>query len=202
MTTFLLIRHADTDFVGSRIAGWMTGVHLTQGGRQQAARLAERLSHAGIQAIYSSPLERAMETAAAIACGTGMEIISRAELGEIQFGEWTGLTFEELDRIPAWRRFNSFRGGTRILGGESMLEVQARIVGELERLGTAHPGQIIGVVSHGDVIKAAIAYYAGISLDLLQRLEISPASVSEVRVHADAPPQIMSVNQSFAAGYP
>lgn len=196
MTTFLLIRHADTDFVGSRIAGWMTDVHLNRRGRQQAARLAEQLSRAGIQALYSSPLERAMETAAAIACGTGIEIISRAELGEIQFGEWTGLTFEELDRIPAWRRFNSFRGGTRIPGGESMLEVQARVVGELERLGTAHPGQVIGVVSHGDVIKAAIAYHAGISLDLFQRLEISPASVSAIQIHEDGAARILNVNQT------
>jgi probable phosphomutase (TIGR03848 family) len=195
MTTFLLVRHAATDLVGRTIAGWMPGVHLNQEGRAQAERLAGRLTHVPIAAVYSSPLERARETAAPLATRLGLQVQIREGIGEIHFGEWTGRDFRGLAQVPKWRQFNLLRGSTRIPGGEFMLGVQARMVAELERLRERHPGDVVAVVSHGDVIKAAVGHYAGIPLDLLQRVEISPASVSVVAVN-DYGPQILRINDT------
>jgi len=102
--------------------------------------------------------------------------------GELQFGEWTGAGMDRLAGEPQWQRFNSFRSGTAIPGGELMLEVQVRTVREVQRLGRRHTGESVIVVSHGDVIRAVIAHYAGIHLDLIHRFEIAPASLSILTV--------------------
>jgi probable phosphomutase (TIGR03848 family) len=182
MTTIFLIRHGETDAVGKTLAGWLPGVHLNQAGIAQAERLAERLPAARIAAIYSSPLERAIETAQPLAGKLGIEPIRREALGEIRFGDWTGREIQELEGDPEWQRFNSFRSSTRAPGGELILEVQVRIVTELTELRRRHPDEAVAVVSHGDVIRAAVAHYAGIPLDLFQRFEISPGSVSILRL--------------------
>jgi probable phosphoglycerate mutase len=182
VTTFLLVRHATCDAVGSRIAGRAPGEHLNDEGRAQAARLAERLAGITIEALYSSPLERARETAQAVAAKLGVDVRISDALTEIDFGEWTGASLDALHADPQWRRFNSFRSGTPIPGGESMLDAQARGVAELHRLRCGHPDGTVVLVSHGDVIKAMIAYHAGIAIDLMHRLEIAPASVSVVEV--------------------
>ena len=195
MTTFLLIRHATNDTVGRLIAGWTPDVHLNSEGKRQAEKLAERLALVPINAIYSSPLERARETAEPIAQKLKLEIVIREELGEIHFAAWTGRTLAELEREAKWQQFNSFRSGTRIPGGELMLEAQMRIIAELERLREQHPDEVVAVVSHGDLIKAAVTYYAGIHLDLFQRIEISPASVSIITI-SDHGPHILLVNDT------
>ena len=182
MTTIFLIRHAETDAVGKWIAGWTPGVHLNPVGVTQARALAERWNRETPQAIYSSPLERALETARPLASRLGLEITPREALGEIRFGQWTGRTFTELDTDPRWQFFNSVRGAQRIPGGESMLDVQARIVSEMAGLAERRPGGTIAAFSHGDVIRAAVAYYLGIPLDFLLRFEIAPASVTTLRL--------------------
>jgi probable phosphomutase (TIGR03848 family) len=182
MTTIFLIRHAETDVIGRVMTGWLPGVHLNPVGVTQAGKLAARIARAGISAIYSSPLERAMETAQAVADRLGLEITSCQALGEVRMGEWEGRAFEELDKLPEWRLFNSFRSSTRPPGGELMLEVQARVVSAVTELLGRHPGQTIALVSHADVIRAAVAHYTGIPLDLFQRFEISPASLTILRV--------------------
>jgi len=178
MTTFLLIRHAETDAVGKIIAGSASGWHLNARGRQQADRLALRLASIPIQAIYTSPLERAIETAGPVARNQGVEPRTIDDLGEIRLGAWEGMAIAELDRREDWRRFNTFRGGVRAPGGELMLETQVRMVGQLERLHALHSNGAVAVVSHGDPLRAAIACFLGIPLDLLLRFEIAPASVS------------------------
>ena len=183
MTTLLLVRHALCDPVGRSIAGRSPGVLLNAIGRAQAERLTERLAAAPIEALYSSPLERARETARPIAERLGLEIRVAPGLMELDYGDWTGLTLDQVRASTAWKEFNSFRSCARIPGGELMLEVQARAVAELERLREHHAGWVIAV-SHGDVIRAAIAHYAGIPLDLMQRLEIGPASVSALSFDA------------------
>ena len=183
MTTLLLVRHALCDPVGKAVAGRAPGVLLNETGRAQAERLSERLAGLPIEALYSSPLERARETARPIAERLGLEVRLAPELLELDFGEWTGLTFEEVRASAAWQQFNSFRSCTRIPGGELMLEVQARAVAALERLRERHAGWVVAV-SHGDVIRAAIAHYVGIPLDLVQRLEVGPASVSALSFDA------------------
>ena len=195
MTIFLLIRHATTEMVGRAIAGWMPGEHLSAEGRRQAERFAERLGGARIAAIYSSPLERALETAAPLAERLGLTVQVREGAGEIHFGDWTGRELEELAPVPEWHRFNVYRSGTRIPGGETMLEVQARIAAELERLRHSHPHAAVAVVSHGDVIRAAVVHFAGMSLDLFDRIEIEPASVSVIAV-GDYRPRILRLNET------
>ena len=180
MTTFLLIRHGMCDPVGHSIAGRTPGVHLNEEGKRQAQKLATRLSGLSLAAVYSSPLERALETAAPIAQAHNLEPQVLQGLTEIDFGEWTGKSLAELDQMPVWRFFNTFRGGTRIPGGESMPEVLSRALRELERIRQAHPapGALIAVVGHGDVLRAVLAYALGLPLDFMQRLELSPGSVS------------------------
>ncbi|MGE0127371.1 MAG: histidine phosphatase family protein [Blastocatellales bacterium] len=195
MTRFLLIRHGMTDSVGRAVAGWTPGVYLNDKGRWEAARLAERLADAPIKAIYSSPLERACETAQPISRKFGLDVQVVEDVGEVKFGEWTGRELSELNNDPLWRRFNSLRSLTRAPGGETQLEAQARMIAALELLRARHPDQMVAVVSHGDVIKSAIAYYAGIPLDLFHRVEIGTASVSVVEVGGHYP-HIVCVNNT------
>ena len=182
MTTFLLIRHAMCDPVGRSIAGRAPGVHLSELGRAQAERLAQRLAAASLDAVYTSPLERARETAEPLARRLGLTARVVEALGELDFGGWTGRALAELDARADWRRFNALRSIAGAPGGELMLEVQARVVRALEAMRREHPEGRCAVVSHGDVIRGALAHHAGVPLDLFQRLEVGPASVSVLRV--------------------
>lgn len=185
MTRFLLIRHATNSTVGKRFAGRMAGVHLNEEGQAQAQQLATRLSGLPIHAVYSSPLERAVETAEPLARMLQQQTITCEDFLEIELGEWTNTTFEELADKPQFKLFNSFRSGTRVPGGELMLEAQGRMITGLQHLYTKHCDETVVVVSHSDMIKAAVTYYAGIHLDLCQRIEISPASVSIVELYEE-----------------
>jgi probable phosphoglycerate mutase len=176
----LLIRHATTDWVGRHFAGWIPGISLNEQGRGQAQALAERLVGTPLVAVYSSPLERAQETAAAIAAPHGLAVETVEAVGEVHCGDWTGQSIEELRQTELWRRLHLYPSGTRFPGGESMFEAQARMVAALDQLRTVHPGAIVAVVSHADPIKAAVAYYVGLHLDLCQRLAIGAASITEL----------------------
>lgn len=174
----LLIRHALNDWVGKKLAGWTPDVHLNEQGRAQAAALAQRLAEVPLAAIYSSPLERTMETAYPLAETHGLTVEVRRNLGETRYGDWTGRSLDELQKEKLWPMVQVYPGGARFPNGESMREVQARMVTELDTIRDAHPGQTVAVISHSDPIKMAVAYYAGLPLDLFQRLAISPASVT------------------------
>jgi probable phosphomutase (TIGR03848 family) len=174
----LLIRHATNDWVGKRLAGWTPGVHLNDEGRAQAKALAQRLAVIPLDAIYSSPLERTLETAQPLAVAHGLTVEIREALGESRIGDWTGRTLKELEKEDLWPVVQVYPGGVRFPGGESMRETQARFIAALDTIRDAHPGQTVAVVSHSDPIKLAVAYYAGLPLDLFQRLVISPASVT------------------------
>ena len=176
-TQLLLIRHGLTDWVGRRLPGWTPGIHLSEEGRQQAEALAQRLASLPIEAIYASPLERAVETAEAIAAPHGLSVQLRENLGEIRIGEWTGRTIKDLAE-EEWLTIQFYPSGMNIPGGETMPEMQARVVAELDAIRKAHPGATVAVVSHADVIKAAVAHYVGLHLDLFQRLVVYPASLT------------------------
>jgi broad specificity phosphatase PhoE len=178
MTTFLLIRHGETDAVGKSIMGWAPGWHLNANGRKQVEALAARLAPAPIRAIYTSPLERAVETAEAVARGRQLEPRRDEEFGEFRMGDWQGWEIAKLDEREDWRRFNTFRAGTRAPNGELMVETQTRMVRRLQALAAGNAGETVAIVSHADPLRALIAYYLGMPLDLMQRLEISPASMS------------------------
>lgn len=180
MTTFLLVRHAMCDHVGRVIAGRSGDVHLNATGIAQAARLAALLDAIPIDAVASSPLPRSLETAAPIVERRGMSLEVLDSLTEIDFGGWTGRSLEALESEEGWKRFNSLRSVAAIPGGETMLAVQARALAALECLRARYPNGRCLVVSHGDVIRSAVAHCAGVPLDLFQRLEIATASVSIV----------------------
>jgi len=194
MTLFYLVRHGDNDTVGVRIAGRSGGVHLSESGRQQAERLAERLLPVHPTRIVSSPLERARETAAPLARQLGIEVEIDSGFHEIAFGGWEGMSFAALREEPDWYRFHTFRGGTRPPGGELVLEAQARFVAALTRWREELPEERVVIVSHGDPIRSALIFFAGIPLDLMLRLEIALVSVSTLALDADGC-RILSINQ-------
>jgi len=174
----LLIRHAANDWVGERLAGWTPGVHLNDEGRAQVAALVKRLAEVPLATVYSSPLERTVETAQPLAEAHDLAVQVREDLGEARFGQWTGRTLKELQSEELWPVVQVYPSGARFPGGESLREVQARLVSELDTIRDSHAGQTVAVVSHSDPIKMAVAHYLGLSLDLFQRLTISPASVT------------------------
>ena len=178
MTTVLLVRHGLTDETGRRLSGRLPGLHLNDRGRRQAEALAERLAVLAVEAVYSSPLERALETAAPLAAVQGLTVEPREALLEVEFGEWTGLWFEELAGRPEWESYNAQRSSSRPPGGEPMVEVQGRVVGELERIQVQHPTGTVAVFTHGDVIRAALLHHLSMAIDLYHRLEIDPASLN------------------------
>ena len=178
MMILLLIRHGENDWVGKRLAGWTPDVYLNEEGCKQAAMLAERLATVPLAAIYSSPLERTQETAQPLADACSLTVQVREGLGETRYGEWTGRSLKELKDEELWPVVQAYPAGARFPDGESMPEVQARMVAELDAIRDAHPDQVVAAVSHSDPIKLAVAHYVGIPLDLFQRLTISPASVT------------------------
>ena len=193
MTAFLLIRHGETDAAGKLLMGWMPGWHLNPHGKQQAEKLAERLSHLPIRAVYTSPLERAIETAMPIAQKHALSPEPLTELGELRMGEWEGMSFAELEGREDWQRFNVYRSGSPCPGGEFMAETQTRMIRQLDSLRQRHTRETVAIVSHADPLRAVVAYVLGIPLDLMQRFEIGHASVSVVEM-ADWGSRVMCLN--------
>ena len=197
-TTVFLVRHATHDRLNRILCGRMPGVTLGAEGRAQAAALPARLRREPIVAVYASPLERTRDTAQPLADGLRLDVQVMDALNEIDVGAWSGRTFDDLRDDPLWTRWNTARNVTRPPGGEMMLEAQVRIVGAIEHLRATHPEQSVALVSHGDVIKAALAYYLGLALDAILRFDISPASVSTLVV-GDWGAKILSMNEGAVA---
>jgi len=183
MATFFLVRHATCDPIGHSIAGRAPGVHLNVEGHRQAATLVNRFDGAHIDAGYTSPLERARETLEPLARTRGIEVVVAPAITELDFGEWTGARFDELETDPTWKRFNAARSTTRIPGGETMREAQSRAVSFLESIAERAPESRNIVVSHGDIIRAIVMNFLEVSLDSVHHLEIAPASISTVEVY-------------------
>ncbi len=200
-TTFYLVRHGDNDVLRHAIAGRRPGVNLNARGRLQAERLADALATHSIQQICSSPLERARQTAEPLAKRLNLPIQFSDELLEVDFADWTGKSMADLDQLDAWKQWTNFRTGARVPGGESIIEVQARMVREIERLCHAHPGQTVALFSHGDPIRTALIYYLGMPLDFIQRLAIRTASVSILSVD-DQTARLHAFNLTFTPDLP
>lgn len=193
MTIVLLLRHATCDPVGRSIAGRAPGLHLNEEGRSQAESLARSLARLPIRAVYSSPLERALETARPLVRALGVPLREAPGLVELDFGDWTGRTLVELERDPRWRAFNERRETSRIPGGETMAEAVGRAAEAVTAIHQADSGGMLAAVSHGDVIRGLLAHYLGLSLDHMLRLEAAPASVSAVEV-GNGWARVLSVN--------
>ncbi len=125
-----------------------------------------------------------MQTAEPVAASLSIPVRKSEALSEFDFGEWSGMALSELQQRDDWKMFNLFRSSTRAPGGELMTEVQTRVVTELDRLGREHDGNTVALFSHADAIKAVLMHFLGMPVDHIQRLYISPASISIVRLHA------------------
>lgn len=182
MTTFHLVRHAEKASDPDVLTGRAGGVHLTGRGLRQSEQLARKLAHAGLQRIFSSPLERAQQTAAALARATGLPVEVVDALTELDWGDWTGRRSSELEGHPEWFRFNTFRSAARIPGGESFAAVQFRVVEEMLQIRTEVPEGAVALVSHGDPIKTAVLYFLGLPLDAWMRIEVGIASITTIEL--------------------
>ena len=179
LTYVLLVRHGENEYVAQgKLAGRTPGIHLNEKGQQQAAALAYRLAHVKLNAIYSSPLERCMETAQAVANAQTLPVCTDTGLLEVDYGEWQGGVLKELGASPIWKRMQGNPSRFRFPQGETLRTMQNRLVDVIEDIRTRHPDQRVAVFCHADPIKSILAYFLGIPLDLFGRIGIDTASVS------------------------
>jgi len=188
MALILLIRHGENEYTRTgKLAGWTKGVSLNEAGQKQAQALAARLKPLPIKHIYSSPLERARETAAPLAEALALKVEVREALGEVGYGEWTGKSLKRLARQKLWRVVQNLPSAMQFPEGETIRGAQMRLVDELERIAHAHPKEIVAVFSHSDPIKLVVAFYLGMPIDLFQRIQIQTCSVTALRLGQGAP---------------
>jgi broad specificity phosphatase PhoE len=196
-TTVFLVRHARHALVDHVLVGRMAGVRLSDEGRREAAGLAAWFAGRNVAVVQSSPRRRARETAEPIAAAlrTTVEIVPA--LDEIEFGQWTGCRFDDLARDPRWQAWNAARGTARPPGGETMIEAQARLIGHIEHLGRTLGRRRAVLVSHCDVIKAALLHVLGRPVDAYGEIEVAPASVSTIEIGSSGP-GVAAVNAPVA----
>jgi probable phosphoglycerate mutase len=199
MPTVLLIRHGENDFITrQRLAGRLPGVHLNEKGRAQARVLAAALKDVLLKAVYSSPLERALETAQPIAAAHGLRVVKRPGLIETDQGEWEGKPIASLRRKKEWKLVQAQPSRFHHPGGESMVQQQARQIAEMEAICALHSDKdTVACVGHGDPIKLLIAHYIGLPLDNFQRLHLNTASVSTL-VIGNKGTKLVNLNWSAA----
>ena len=185
----LFVRHGSTPSTGKVLPGRASGLHLAEKGQAQAKAVAARIAamEKPPTAVYASPLERTRETAAPIASVLGLRVRTAHGLIEADVGEWTEKSLAKLYRTREWPTVQRWPTGFRFPGGESFAEMSARSMDAVLHLVADHPGQTIVAVSHADPIKALVAAAAGMPLDLMQRLVVSPCSVSAVMFTAGGP---------------
>lgn len=193
MTTLYLVRHAVTADTGKRLSGWTDGVALTDEGRRQSRAVAAGLASVPFKALYSSPIDRTLETAKAIAEPHGLTVRTRRGLGEIDYGKWSNRPLKVLARTKLWQQVMSYPSGVRFPEGETLREAQVRAIAEVEKIHLEHPKGAVCCVSHGDVIKLILAHYLGIHIDLYQRIVVAPASVSLIAL-GDRGPRVWGLN--------
>ena len=181
-TTVHLVRHASHALLPHTLAGRMDGVALSDKGMAEAVQLADSFAWP-IAAVISSPMQRALETAAPIAASLGLAVQTDPGFNEIDFGTWTGQLLADLEPDPAWHAWNRLRALASTPGGETMHQAQSRALHALDHLRNTHADQAIVIVSHADIVKALLAPALGLPLDRLYRLTIAPASISTLILH-------------------
>ncbi|NBY44508.1 MAG: MSMEG_4193 family putative phosphomutase [Acidimicrobiia bacterium] len=195
-TVIIMVRHGKTPSTGKLLPGRAAGLHLSDIGQSEAVEVAKRLRKLNkVSAIYSSPLERARETAAPIGKILDKKININKGLLECDFGKWTGKELGKLMKLPEWSTVQRAPSTFRFPNGESFTEMQNRMVSTLDDLRKAHPGGVVICVSHADPIKAAVAHAMGTHLDLFQRIVISTCSVSAVSYSSHGP-VVLTVNST------
>jgi probable phosphoglycerate mutase len=200
----VLVRHGLTPTTGKDMPAPGAGPNLSDEGWKQAGQAADhicawRATLPPVGALYSSPLSRTKETASVIATALGLPVVEEPALMDCDAGEWAGVPLTELAKKPEWATVVHNPSGFRFPAGESIPEMYARVVGTVRALAARHPGQAIVVVSHADPIKAVLADAMGVHLDLFQRVNISPASVSAIN-YGEPFPNVMLVNWTVPVG--
>jgi len=194
VTVFYLLRHGEHVLRGQVLAGRTPGVGLSVRGRAEIAAVAERLAEERIAALCSSPLQRTRETSEILAERLDLPIEYREDVIELDFGEWTGLTFDAVRADERWKLWSTCRSIATVPGGESMRQVQERVVTALFELRQAHPNGTVVVVSHGDVIRAALLFALGMPLDFYSRIEVGLASISTIQID-NSGLRVLTVNE-------
>jgi probable phosphoglycerate mutase len=182
-TVVLFVRHGTTPTTGRVLPGQAKGLHLSEAGRAEADAVAERIAAlpvGTVEAVYASTLERAGETAAAIASRVDKPVEVDPDLADCDTGEWTGRELSALRKLPEWQTVERWPTGWRFPGGESSAELQSRVAGVVERLRARHPGKLVVAVSHADPIKAAVVSALGSPFDFNDRIVIAPCSVTAI----------------------
>ena len=186
MPLLLLIRHGENDYVKTgKMAGRIPGVHLNEKGQKQAQALGEALKDVPLKAVYSSPLERAMETAQPIAESHKLTIMQEPDLMDTDIGKWQGRSLKMLRLTKVWKIVQNSPSRFRFPEGESFVEAQTRYVGTLERIIQKYrkPQDVVAVVFHADPIKLAVAHFLGMPLDHFQRLSCDTGSLTALFVN-------------------
>lgn len=197
MTLLLLIRHGENDFVKtSKLAGRIPGIHLNEQGQKQAQALGDALKDVPLKAVYSSPLERAMETAMPITSARRLEIIQEPDLMDTDIGSWQGKSIKVLRLAKIWSVVQNAPSRFRFPEGESFVESQARYVSALERIIKKHnkPQDVVAVVFHADPIKLAVSHFLGLPLDNFQRLSADTGSLTALFA-SDSRASLLKLNQ-------
>jgi len=201
-TLLLLVRHGQTPTTGKILPGRTPGLNLSDHGRDQAARVAQRLVALPVTAIYSSPLERTIQTADPTAQDLGLPIYREPGLLEGDFGDWTGAQLADLMKLPEWQTVQQRPDQFRFPNGESFSEMRDRVVATLTMLRNRHPGGTVVCFSHADLIRIAVSDALGNSLNKFQRISIGPCSVSAIAYQAesaDSDPMVLTVNSTLEA---
>ncbi len=198
-TRLVLVRHAVTAHTGGKLSGRMPGIDLNDDGRAQASAVAERLATAPLSAVFASPIERTMQTAQTIADRHGLAVEVLDGVIEAEYGDWTDKAIHDLAKSDEWTVVQRTPSRARFPNGESLLEMQTRMVIALDQVVARHRHETVVVVSHADPIKSAVAHYTGMHLDHFQRIVISPASATVFEFH----PQgvvMLTCNETGALG--
>jgi probable phosphoglycerate mutase len=182
-TTLFLVRHASHDLLHRCLVGRGIDVPLSETGIEHSERLTARLAQNGITHIKSSPRLRALQTARPLAVKIKRPIVVMREFDELNFGLWSGQTFDQLRNDRLWQQWNLERMTIRPPHGESISELQARVLHGISRIGSAHPNQNIAVVSHAEPIRVAILHFRGISLNEFARVHVDPGSLTKLQLH-------------------
>lgn len=185
MAIFLLVRHGENDWVGKKLAGRLPGIHLNQHGVEQAKKTAETLTKMPIKAIYSSPLERAMETADPLSEMINLPINVMPGLQEIDFGSWQGYSIKQLSKRKLWKIVQNTPSEMTFPEGESFIQAQSRLVDAITTINKNHDeNDLVACFSHSDSIRLLVAYFLNMNLNDFQRISITTASVSVIHLHS------------------
>ncbi|MGD1012638.1 MAG: histidine phosphatase family protein [Acidimicrobiales bacterium] len=199
-TAVCFVRHGTTAATGRILSGRTPGLHLSDKGLDEATSVGDSFAKIAVSAVYSSPLERAKETASVIANRVGKPVSISSGLLECDFGDWTGEPLAKLRRLAEWKMAERWPSGFRFPDGESFLELESRVGETVRELCRAHPGEIVVAVSHADSIKAALVSALGLPLDHLHRLVIVPCSVSTVLYSAEGPAVVSMGSEAAPLG--